>query len=570
MNMQASASTPRRLVLVLHGYMKGPADVEQVVGAIREVWPDAKIVVPKLPMTLLSLARPNEIVVRLADLVDARWRADGEYDEIVFVGHSFGALLARKLYVVACGECARAPFEDSLRQALQLSAGQLFRGYAWAGSIRRIVLLAAMNRGWRVSHHVKPLRAVAWSIGTVFGSLIWICTRRLLLILTIRKGSRFITNLRIQWIVLRNELVLRNVNPPVIVQLLGSIDDMVAPDDNVDLVSGSNFIYLDVPESTHETIVRLDGEPAAAARREIFIAALSHPQAVLERDALIPSDDRLLQPDRTVKNVVFVIHGIRDEGHWTHKIARRVLKLGRLNGGNWAMETSSYGYFAMLPFLLPLQRIEKVEWMMDQYVEVLARYPAADLHYVGHSNGTYLLAKSLERYRSCRFRRVVFAGSVVRRRYRWSDARAREQVQSILNFVATRDWVVAFFPGLFEVVRVQDLGSAGHNGFHPVTPNLIQQVRVAGGHGVAVREHMWEDIAQFLVSGRAPQLPTPTPRPNWIIYTLGLFPLIVWVGIGWALVLLWEWIARVMPSDWSRGFAFAIYLGIIFLVLRRV
>lgn len=570
MNASASTVSPRRLVLVLHGYMHGPADMVQVADAIRSQWPGANIVVPTLRMHMWSLARANEIVARLAELIDARWRADGDYDEIVFVGHSFGALLARKLYVVACGEHPRAPFEDTLRQALGAQAGQLFPRYEWSRTITRIVLLAAMNRGWRISHHLKPWRAVAWTLGTGLGFFLYVCTRRLPLILAIRRGSRFITNLRIQWIILRNEQVLKKANAPLIVQLLGSIDDMVAPDDNVDLVSGSHFIYLDVPYSTHETLIHLDGDEAAPARREIFIKALTQPLDVLEREAMIPSDDKLAPPDRTVKDVVFVIHGIRDEGHWTHKIARRVMKLGRQNAASWAMETSSYGYFAMLPFLLPLRRVEKVEWMMDQYVEVLARYPDAEFHYVGHSNGTYLLAKSLERYRACRFRRVVFAGSVVRRRYSWSQAQSRDQIESVLNFVGTRDWVVAFFPGLFEGIRVQDLGSAGHNGFHPVTPNLIRQIRVRGGHGAAVQEHMWDDIAQFLVSGQPPQLPSPTPRPNWIIGALGIFPLLVWGSIAWGLVLLWEIIARAMPNDWSRGFACALYLGMILFILRRV
>jgi len=570
MNTMVSASSPRRLVLVLHGFVHTPRDMDQVADAVRSVWLDAKVVVPALPMRRMSCAKPNEIVALLAELIDSRWRADGGYDEIVFVGHSFGALLARKLYLVACGERIRAPFEDSLREALDLRPGVLFAGYPWATAIHRIVLLAAMNRGWRISHHLKPWRAAAWKVGTWFGLLVRGFTRRVPIILAIRHGSRFITNLRIQWIVLRNEQVMNGVSGPLMVQLLGSVDDMVAPDDNVDLVSGRNFIYLDVPHSTHQTVINMSGDAAALVRRAMFVEALTLPPDKLSLKAMIPSDDKLADPDRTVKHVVFVIHGIRDEGHWTHKIARRVMKLGWMREEKWAMDTSSYGYFAMLPFLLPQRRVEKVEWMMEQYVEALARYPDAQFDYVGHSNGTYLLAKSLERYRACRFRRVVFAGSVVRRRYPWYEAQAREQIESVLNFVGTRDWVVAFFPGLFEGIRIQDLGSAGHNGFSPVTPNLIQQVRISGGHGAAIQEHMWEEIAQFMVSGRAPSLPKPNPRPNWIIGIFGIFPLVVWGFLVWFLVWAWGALSGAMPNDWARGFSFAIYWGLILFILRRV
>jgi hypothetical protein len=46
---------------------------------------------------------------------------------------------------------------------------------------------------------------------------------------------------------------------------------------------------------------------------------------------------------------VFVVHGIRDEGHWTHKVARKVLMRAhddeRLD--KFATETASYGFFPM-------------------------------------------------------------------------------------------------------------------------------------------------------------------------------------------------------------------------------
>ncbi len=64
-------------------------------------------------------------------------------------------------------------------------------------------------------------------------------------------------------------------------------------------------------------------------------------------------------------------------------------------------------------------RRSKVEWLMDQYTENLALYPNADFSFVGHSNGTYLLAKALLEYPACKFKNVVFAGSVVNKNYDW-------------------------------------------------------------------------------------------------------------------------------------------------------
>ena len=73
--------------------------------------------------------------------------------------------------------------------------------------------------------------------------------------LTLRRGKPFITNLRIQWIRLKfpkkpgdNALA---VDKAFTVQMLGSVDDVVSPEDNIDLVAGSDFVYIDVPFSGH-------------------------------------------------------------------------------------------------------------------------------------------------------------------------------------------------------------------------------------------------------------------------------------------------------------------------------
>src|SRR5437762_14376361 len=40
-----------------------------------------------------------------------------------------------------------------------------------------------------------------------------------------------------------------------------------------------------------------------------------------------------------------------------------------------SVRTPTYGYFAMLPFVLPWIRRQKVEWFMDQYVSARAQFP---------------------------------------------------------------------------------------------------------------------------------------------------------------------------------------------------
>ena len=93
------------------------------------------------------------------------------------------------------------------------------------------------------------------------------------------------------------------------------------------------------------------------------------------------------------RHVVFVIHGIRDKGFWTKKIGRAIKERARDAGIRMRSVTSTYGYFALLPFIAPWTRQAKVEWLLDQYVGARALYPNAELFsYVGHSNGISRIA----------------------------------------------------------------------------------------------------------------------------------------------------------------------------------
>jgi len=589
------------LVVLLHAYARGAADLAAVEGAVRATWPEAEIYCPDFPATIFSLADPNDIVAGLIEgidrVVEGAEHRNAPITDIVLVGHSLGALLARKLYVVACGETPEAPFEPAYRALAERTRRPLDAPRSWAGRVSRIVLLAGMNRGWRISHHLSLGHAPLWWIGAGIGHLIHLFSGRWPLIFSIRRGAEFITELRIQWLFMRRRAAEIGAGaaqdgtaPPkpgmaLTVQLLGSRDDMVAPEDNVDLVSGGDFVYLDVPHSGHADVIEMDDPQFGEGRKRVFLRALAESSEALQREAVIPSDERFAEPDPNIRKVVFVIHGIRDEGYWTHKIARRVKERAGDDRAEWATETSSYGYFPMLPFLFPWYRRRKVEWLMDQYAEALARYPNAAFSYVGHSNGTYLLAKALELYPCCRFEHVVFAGSVVHRRYDWQRLQRSTppQVRAVLNFVASRDWVVAFFAKFFQSLGLQDLGSAGHDGFaveEPV-PGLYQVEYLAGGHGTGVREAVWDFIAEFVVTGRVnlQAIPGRVGERSEVIALLGLFPPLVWLVILALAGCLWLGITSLIgvltPNDpWLNGFstgvAAALYLSLLWLVLTRV
>lgn len=585
------------LVALLHAYSHRAESLKSVGASIREIWPCVVIYAPELPASVFSMKNPNRIVADVLSEIDRRVASaarDGRpFERIILVGHSLGALLARKLYVVACGESSKSIFESIYTAGKAKPLGPR----TWAPMVERIILLAGMNRGWRLSHHINLRRAVLWTIGSALCHLIRLITGRSPLIFTIRRGAEFITELRIQWIRMRQAAGSpqdpENPNTPpfpgkaLAIQLLGSIDDMVAPEDNVDLVSGKKFVYLDVPYSGHSNVIDFDDKEHGAGRKKVFVTALMKKRHELKPIAVVPSDERFLEPDDKVTKMVFVIHGIRDEGYWTHKIARRIKHRAPNPITDWATETSSYGYFPMLPFLFSWYRRQKVEWLMDQYTEALARYPNASISYVGHSNGTYILAKALELYPCCQFENVVFAGSVVSRYFEWKDLLSgdKPRVKAILNFVGTRDWVVAFFPKLFQGQNRKDLGSLGHDGFalKHLGQNMYQAKHVEGGHGAAIKEPMWDMIADFVLTGNTDTEQFPCKgkvdsAAERIVQSVGEHPIIVWLFAGLValagLTIIMYMLAIVIGDPQIRAFlsgmALTLYFLILWLILTRV
>lgn len=591
-----SADGPRTLVVLLHGYRGSAASLQSVLERTRRAFPhmdpQSDVYCPDMPLGVFSTADPDAIVSELLAEIDRRWLAAisecRPIQRIVLVGHSIGALLARKLYVVACGEALLAPLESAYKAA---GDDGLLLVRPWAFSVERIVLLAGMNRGWRLTHYMGLLNAAVWALGTFFAQAYWLVFRKQLLIMAFRKGASFLTQLRIQWLRMRYRAKADHSWPgqALTVQLLGSRDDVVGPEDNVDLASGGDFLYLDVANSGHADIVDMAHSLQGQGRGEAFRLALGGTQAAIMQEAVLPADDGLPSPDPNVSRVVFVIHGIRDVGYWTHKVARHIRRQAtKAQVTTWATETSSYGYFPMLPFLLPWSRRTKVEWFMDQYAEAVARYPLATFSFVGHSNGTYLLAKALEIYPCCRFDRVVFAGSVVRRSFDWDSFFVSRpcdrppQVGSVLNLVATHDWVVAWFPKLFQWLGIQDLGSAGHDGFQVAEnhPRVAQVVAIRGGHGAGVEEQVWSTIAQYVITGRhgSTQLQTMMGKRSWLVALLGRFPLLVWglifllLGAAWWLIAmgLGNSIAEPWMEGFATGIALMLFLGCIWLVSTRI
>jgi pimeloyl-ACP methyl ester carboxylesterase len=615
------------LVVILHGLNKSPKGIQPVIDAARSARPNADILAPPLPIGGwfgMFCFTPGEVIAanvvdRIQRAVDARGPAG--YAHIILAGHSFGGVLARKVVIIAHGEPEDAPFEARIAQPKYQTERN------WAGAIERIVLLSAMSRGWLPESTRTWWESVKWNLGSWVAAILSLVPNHNPTVMDIRRGMPFIVQTRLQWLALASkgghiaqarlkrlatapksrkpgtpqeqEKALPETSKMPVLQLLGTVDDLVSPNDSVDLsvdtAHNAPFKLIELPVTNHKQAIKMqrptEGERetlraamagtglsdlckqeglAAETRWLLFERALSESLKKLDDIAINPeffADMPTISFRPDTQDFVFVIHGIRDRGFWTQKIARTIKREGvrAKPPRNFLSFTGSYGYFAMVPFLLKWVRKWKAAWLMDQYVEVKARFPNAEFSFVGHSNGTYLLASVLQDYPAAKFGRVVFAGSVVRRDFAWdtylnaSPSGRPPRVSEVLNYVATRDWVVAIFPKGFQILKwVFDIGSAGHDGFDKYRQTVtglfgflgklfqkptslpgapLHEARcVIGAHSAGIEETQWDDIARFVIHGT---MPTNTPedfaprRNGWL------------VGLGWMsslILLLGIWI----------------------------
>ncbi len=405
----------RELAVVLHGPHGSPKHMLGVCEVIGERSESTDILAPILPygglFGLLDTTPAEKIVREVIEEIERaiaeRERRDdgGVYERFVLAGYSASAVIARKVAIAVHGETAEAPFAPDLRGLER----------AWAGGVERIILLAGMSNGWAPAVARDWLQSVFWTLASWYSALLSMFRLPVPTLYALRQGQPFIVQTRLEWLALtRSERLVEKraahahalrlrggrysdceALPAIfVVQLLGAIDDLVSPDDAVDIVvhkgDAASFLLIETPDTTHHGAIRMrkpteeqrallegallggfrpNAKSLAIVCRErslsdqarflLLAKSAKDDRSDLEKISIRPAhmaDTLPADPDESVSDVVFVIHGIRDKGFWTQKIARAVKEEAEGEKRVFHTFTGTYGYFAIFPFLAPWVR----------------------------------------------------------------------------------------------------------------------------------------------------------------------------------------------------------------------
>jgi alpha-beta hydrolase superfamily lysophospholipase len=470
----------------------------------------------------------GELAAEVAGAVESEKQAvpGAPIQHITLMGHSFGGVLARTAYLIAAGR-----YRDWLNTE-----------YTWWPLVDRIVLFATPNRGIEKRRFEwRDRLAIEWPFGKAGQA-----TRDQIV------GSEAITNLRISWI--RFWADLPPGKQPTVVQLLGRGDQWVNRDDSLDIEQLPNAWQSDVPGASHADVHQVaEGDAAryAILRQGILEAK---PPGIAERRW------------RRRNPVVIVLHGIRANNEtW----AEQVRTLIEQRAPNALAVAPTYGYLPMLDFALPWLRARKARALQAQYSDLLVQQPRARFCFVGHSNGTYMLGRSLLKLAGMRFDRVTLAASVLPRDYHWATPFGREQVRQVSNHRASRDVPVGIVCNLLRALGAKDVGTAGFHGFLGGREEIREVYYYEGGHSAPVVQGNLESLVDYTLTGRAafPLAGPTTPRGQFVsrlsestIVGLLVFAVLCAIvfGLTWALVSL-----LTVLTTWSSLSAIALSVAVV-------
>lgn len=415
--------------------------------------------------------------------------------EIILIGFSLGGLIARSAWLKDRGY----DFSDRQEQ------GVIARNdTGWAAITTRIVLLGVPNGGFELA--TWSLWGIVYLVASPWADFA---------VEDVAAGGYWVTNLRLRWLEAFRDLPIAEV--PYVAQVRGANDTRVRDKDLGDTR------YL---PATHT--VTMDGADHAG------LVDLRRPEDERDRwpvirHAIFGAPDPVppvLSPKP--ERVAFILHGIRasNSDNWVDDMSQHMKDLGA------HVVAPNTGFLSALEFFLPFSRNKKSHEFLKDYGDTARVYDPDNFVFLGHSNGTYMAARTMWKVPAVRFHRMLLAGTVIEPNFKWDTLVARQQIGThvavddrtewqdglVHNDRARHDWPVGVMCNLVQGLRPWNsmVGPGGVEGFVNVNETFITKDAHVydGGHGAALKTSSPErrnEIAQFLTTGEVSHHPPVEP-----------------------------------------------------------
>jgi energy-converting hydrogenase Eha subunit E len=421
--------------------------------------------------------------------------------DVVLIGHSLGGLILRSAWLKARGYDSAAASD-------------------WAGKVSRIVLLGSPNGGYRFEgwSWLRVLYAVAtpWADFAIEHA---------------KSGGYWVTNLRLRWFEAFRQL--SREDRPEVVDVVGMDDRLVTPDDVRDTVRLTGSRRIEIADTSHAQLIDVSWASGRQWRWPMLRRAIFDP--LHESPASLAVDP---QP------VAFIFHGIRAsaDDEWIAELRRK------LEASGTRVIAPDTGFFSAFEFALPFVRNRKAHDFLEQYGDAALTHDPDNFRFFGHSNGTYMMGRAMERVPAVRFRHILLAGTVLAPRYDWGNLLRRKQI----GHYESGDWspgvvhnergridvpvgiLAGFLNGLWPWNK--GVGPGGVVGF-PNAPAVVQQDNgfFVGGHAGALGgsdPQRRDQIVEFLNSGAYVRHELPRKDSSRFFLTISrMMRLIAWPAV---------------------------------------
>lgn len=160
-------------------------------------------------------------------------------------------------------------------------------------------------------------------------------------------------------------------------------------------------------------------------------------------------------PENSPREIVLLVHGIRTDASWQPMVKKVLEEVDGLK-----VIPLKYGFYSLWQFGLPFPfRGMAVKEVKESIQQAQLEHPTAKVSIIAHSNGCYIVSKILASEKNLKLRHLIFCGSVVKRKFPWTNYSFRIETE-IINEYGTND----IYPVLAEGCSL-GYGATGRFGF---------------------------------------------------------------------------------------------------------